>query len=146
LEWAYLGALGLDPSAPTLYEVLASDPAFFVQMISAIYKPHSAEAAEPLLSAWHGVPGETDDGAIEEEALRSWAEQARELLAVADRVEAVLGGTSGGLGRLQVGEGRVGYRPRADIAWREVVRTRAAVKPPPHPARGGLLLSLSIGR
>jgi hypothetical protein len=130
LEWAYLGALGLDPSAPTLYEALAEDPAFFVGVVSAIYKPHSAEAAEPdeaarraaengfhLLSAWDRVPGEADDGAIEEEALRTWAEKAREILAAADR--------------LQVGEGQIGAilayaHPDGDGTW------------PPEPVRNVL--------
>jgi hypothetical protein len=130
LEWAYLGALGHEPSVPTLYEALAEDPAFFVGVVSAIYKPHSAEAAEPdeaarraaengfhLLSAWHRVPGEADDGTIDEEALRTWAEKARELLATADR--------------LQVGDGQIGAimayaHQDADGAW------------PPEPVRNVL--------
>jgi hypothetical protein len=101
LEWSYLGGLGHDPTAPTLFEILANDPQSFVRMICSIYKEHSvedppeptdaarriAQNAYQLLSAWARVPGEDDDGKIEESALRAWIDQARDLLAAADRRE-----------------------------------------------------------
>ena len=130
LEWAYLGALGLDPAAPTLYEALAEDPAFFVMVVSAIYKPHSADAAEPdeaaqraaengfrLLAAWNRVPGESDNGVIDEDVLRAWADKARELLAAADRLEA---------GEGQIGAILASSRRDADDVW------------PPEPVRNVL--------
>lgn len=93
LEWGYLGALGLDPYAPTLYRALADEPAFFVEVVSALYKPHSADPTEPteaaqkiaengyrLLSSWHVAPGEDEDGHVVEGELLGWIEKARELL------------------------------------------------------------------
>jgi hypothetical protein len=99
LEWSYLGALGHDPSAPTLFEILAGDPQSFVQMICSIYKEHSVEdPPEPteaarrvgqnayqLLSAWSRVPGQDEEGQLDESALRTWVDEARALLAAADR-------------------------------------------------------------
>lgn len=101
LEWAYLGALGYDPNVPMLHEQLATSPRFFVEVISALYKERSAEAAsEPteeaeriaengyrLLSSWSIVPGQGEDGEIDEAALRKWIDEARELLKAADRLE-----------------------------------------------------------
>lgn len=101
LEWAYLGALGYDPNVPMLHEQLATSPQFFVEVISALYKERSAEAAsEPteeakriaengyrLLSSWSLVPGQDEDGEIDEAALRKWIDEARELLKAADRLE-----------------------------------------------------------
>jgi hypothetical protein len=101
LEWGYLGALGFEPFAPTLFRALADDPAFFVVVVSAVYKPASADRAEPheaeqriaengyrLLSSWHRLPGTTEDGDLDEKALLEWSEKARELLTAADRLEA----------------------------------------------------------
>lgn len=101
LEWAYLGALGYDPNVPMLHEELATSPGFFVEVISALYKEKSAEAAsEPtaeakriaengyrLLSSWSLVPGQNEDGEIDEAALRKWIDEARESLKAADRLE-----------------------------------------------------------
>lgn len=100
LEWGYLGALGHEPFAPTLYQALANDPAFFVEVVSALYKSASADHAEPseaaqkvaengfrLLSSWHQLPGTTEGGEVDEKALLEWSEKARELLASADRLE-----------------------------------------------------------
>ena len=101
LEWAYLGALGYDPNVPMLHEQLATSPQFFVEVISALYKEKSAEAAsEPteeakriaengyvLLSSWSLVPGQGENGEIDEAALRKWIDEARDLLKAADRLE-----------------------------------------------------------
>lgn len=101
LEWAYLGALGYDPNVPMLHEELATNPRFFVEVISALYKEKSAEAAsEPteeakriaengyrLLSSWSLVPGQNENGEIDEAALRKWIDEARDLLKAADRLE-----------------------------------------------------------
>jgi len=109
LEWAYLQALGLEPRVPALHEQLAKDPDFFVQIISAVYKPQSApeDDAEPtedaqriagngyrLLSTWKSVPGDKGDGEVDADALLGWVETTREKLAAADRLRS---------GELQIG-------------------------------------------
>jgi hypothetical protein len=101
LEWAFLAALGYDPSVPTLHRALSSDPAFFVQVISAIYKPRSEEGdTEPseeekraaengyrLLSSWSVLPGTDAEDNLNEGVLREWVDEARRLLTEADRLE-----------------------------------------------------------
>jgi hypothetical protein len=107
LEWGYLGAQGPEPFAPTLYQALSENPAFFVEVVSALYKPASADNTEPseaaqriaengyhLLSSWHRLPGTNEDGEVDETALLEWSETARELLAAADRME---------IGEIQIG-------------------------------------------
>jgi hypothetical protein len=102
LEWQLLPALGYDARSPALERRLARDPAFFVELVSLIYKPRSAEASEDvdektqqiasnayrLLSQWKIVPGSTEEaGEVDGERLSAWTDEARELLAAADRRE-----------------------------------------------------------
>jgi len=109
LEWAYLGALGYNPDVPMLHEELATNPDFFVQVISALYKEASADSpGEPteeakriaengfrLLSSWSIVPGTDAEGKLDEGRLRAWVTEARRLLRAADR--------------LAVGESQIGH-------------------------------------
>lgn len=97
LEWACLGALGHDPPVPSLHQALADDPAFFVQVISAIYRAEGdstevtdqqrdvAENAYRLLSSWSAVPGRSSDGDLDAAALRAWVQAAIEQLDKAGR-------------------------------------------------------------
>ncbi len=101
LEWAYLGALGYDANVPTLNRLLASDPDFFVQVITAIYRPRSAEKDEEpspeaqrvatnayrLLYSWNGAPGVAEDGTLDGDSLRDWVSGALRKLEEADRKE-----------------------------------------------------------
>ena len=101
LEWAYLEALGYEPRVETLHTQLATSPQFFVEVISALYKPHSAEEAPKLseaeeriaqnayrlLSSWKTVPCATDDK-LDGEKLKAWIAEAQEKLSDADRREA----------------------------------------------------------
>ena len=50
LEWAYLGALGFEPRVPALSAALATDPNFFSEMISLIYRSSEESELEPELS------------------------------------------------------------------------------------------------
>ena len=102
LEWQLLPALGYDARSPVLERRLARDPKFFVEIVSLIYKPRSAEATESaderarsiasnayrLLSQWRIVPGSTEQGGeVDGDQLAAWTEGARRLLAEADRRE-----------------------------------------------------------
>lgn len=99
LEWQLLPALGYDGRSPVLERRLARDPAFFTEIVSLIYKPRGAEAGEKtpqhiasnayrLLSQWKIVPGSTEEGGeVHAEVLATWTDEARKLLAEADRRE-----------------------------------------------------------
>lgn len=104
LEWALLPALGYEPSVPTLHGYLATSPAFFVEVVSAVYRPavddDDPESASEvsttrpdvavnghhLLSSWQAAPGRIADG-IDGEALRAWIEPVRDLLTQQRRLE-----------------------------------------------------------
>lgn len=84
-----------------LNEELQRNPAFFVELLAALYKPDDAGAtdAEPLsdeerqvkqafgshawsvLNHWESVPGVQSDGSLDGEYLSSWVEVARRLAA-----------------------------------------------------------------
>ena len=98
LEWAYLGALGHDPTVPSLHKALADDPDFFVQVVSAIYRAEGDDSAEAtdeqrnvaenayrLLSSWSTIPGKGPDGDADGEALTAWVQTARAKLEEAGR-------------------------------------------------------------
>lgn len=101
LEWAYLPALGYEPDVQTLHSELATNPEFFVEVVSAVFKPHGEKrASDPtpeqarvaengyrLLSSWSKVPGVDDDGQIDAEKLKTWVDDALKRLKDADRVE-----------------------------------------------------------
>ncbi|HVV48906.1 MAG TPA: hypothetical protein VHO06_04550 [Polyangia bacterium] len=105
LEWAYLQALGYDASPATLSGLLARDPAFFVDVVSRVYRPSAAGGTEDeeeeaeaeeeelteqdravasnayrLLSEWRTVPGKRDDGTVDGAVLNAWVDDALERL------------------------------------------------------------------
>jgi hypothetical protein len=103
LEWSYLPALGHEANPPTLGSYLASDPSFFVEIVSTVYRPRPQEAtgtseappeesvpAKPteqeqaraqnayrLLSEWRVLPGRREDGTVDREALGGWVTESR---------------------------------------------------------------------
>lgn len=106
LEWAYFPILRHSERPPrTLQRALASDPAFFLQLLRAVYLPSEEsgivepEPADPkraqavasqawhLLRDWRRVPGTDDQGAIDAEALEAWVKEARKLCASCGRTE-----------------------------------------------------------
>jgi hypothetical protein len=112
LEWAYLPALGFEPSIPALEESLAHSPDLFVEVVCAVYKPRASDAddesAEPhaseeqdtdavaramnahrLLSSWRRPPGSTPEG-VDEGAMNAWVDDAIERLDQVGRLEAGL--------------------------------------------------------
>ena len=107
LEWSFLPVFDPDSPAPeTLHHWLQQDPAFFVEIIVAIYRPSNRkddteeELSESELSArsdrvlraqqllrswsWHRTEDEAQETEIER--LRKWINEARELLYEADRL------------------------------------------------------------
>lgn len=102
LEWALRPALGFGASSPVLEQQLATDPGFFVQVISLVFKPRNSDAGDEvpaelarnayqLLDDWRVVPGSVGDGAgIEPEALNAWIDEALERATEVDRLEIAL--------------------------------------------------------
>jgi len=109
LEWAYLPALGYQPTIPSLAESLADSPDLFVKVISTAYRPHLDEDAEVgdeqgdavedestnpllarkascLLSIWNRPPGLGSDG-IDEAALNDWVDEVVTKLTAARRLD-----------------------------------------------------------
>lgn len=96
LEWAYFPLLEHWPKAPqTLHRLLATSPAFFIELIKAIYRPaggSSAQADQPadnertthvarqafsVLQTWRHLPGVSADGTLDASSLQQWIEEAR---------------------------------------------------------------------
>ena len=101
LEWIYFALLESGRRPPRLlHGALARDPAFFADVVSAVYKAEGEEQTEVdeaqraraelsyrLLRSWRVVPGRRDDGSIDPVALSAWVDQARALLASRRRAE-----------------------------------------------------------
>jgi hypothetical protein len=100
LEWAYFPLLEYSSHQPRrLFAALKRDPAFFVELVSLVYRGKNErprevdEAAASLarnawsvLHAWnHDIPGQRDDGTIERNELQQWTRRARLLLEERDR-------------------------------------------------------------
>jgi hypothetical protein len=103
LEYAYLPALRLtEATTPLLlHRLLATEPEFFVQVLSDVYRgddevppaevdqerKRRAEAGWDLLRTWKLVPGTEEDGSISAPALREWMQQALDGVRLAKRQE-----------------------------------------------------------
>ena len=113
LELSYLQAFRHHSPLPTLSRYLASDPSFFVDVVSRVYRPRLSEAAKDaatsgpgpevdveldeaqqaialnayhLLSEWRTIPGKREDGTVDGEVLNQWVSEARHLLRAAHRL------------------------------------------------------------
>ncbi len=95
IEWAYLTALdGHSGARPKLLEQrLATDPAFFCEIIRIIFRPRHEEkrTKEPsekerkiashayrLLHEWSVPPGTLDDGSFSHDAFEAWLKEMKE--------------------------------------------------------------------
>lgn len=98
LEWQLLPAREFDAQSPVLERHMAREPAFFVELISLVYKPrdgdepkraapHVIANAYRLLHEWSVVPGTTADGSLDGGALMGWINDARSRLREARRLE-----------------------------------------------------------
>jgi hypothetical protein len=124
LEWAYLQVLGLEPKVPTLHDAMTTDPAFFVQIISTVFRAANADEqsdeemdeartrratnAYHLLGSWRTPPGSREDGTLDPEHLKAWTGKALELLAESDRLE---------VGELYIGQVLQAANPDPDGLW-----------------------------
>jgi hypothetical protein len=96
LEWAYLPLFQFSDRPPRkLEKALATEPGFFVEVLTKVYKPSKesgieepppndtereqaiARQAYDLLRTWHRVPGTTDDDVLDPAALEVWVKDAR---------------------------------------------------------------------
>jgi transcriptional regulator with XRE-family HTH domain len=104
LEWNYLQLLEHSRRPPkVLLRALSEQPALFIQMLSAIFKPTEesgvvdpepqdpeqaravATQAYRLLELWNRIPGTRDDDTINGEVLESWIKEARVFARAAGR-------------------------------------------------------------
>ncbi len=97
LEWRFLQFLERSSRPDALTKKMAQQPAFFVQVLTAVYRPTpesgvvDPEPADPdreqlvvdqglqLFDAWNRIPGTRDDGTIDGNVLEAWITQARAL-------------------------------------------------------------------
>jgi transcriptional regulator with XRE-family HTH domain len=102
LEWALLPVLEHSQRQPkTLHRFISTVPEFFIQVLSAVYRPlsksTSAESPLPtenekavasqawhLLESWRQVPGRTGSD-IDSQVLKGWVEKAHRLAVEAER-------------------------------------------------------------
>jgi transcriptional regulator with XRE-family HTH domain len=107
LEWAYYGLLrSSDRDAALLEAELSSNPAFFMQIISSIYRGGDeddvelnaeeeakrsaiAQQAYSLLDGWTVVPGTCDSGDIDAQNLNAWVDEVRTLAENCKRLDVV---------------------------------------------------------
>jgi transcriptional regulator with XRE-family HTH domain len=126
-EWAFLPLFRFS-GRPTsaLHKLLARSPAFFVEVLSSLYKPSKdsgieepppadperamaiASQAYELLRAWRRIPGTRDDQTIDVAVLEAWVTEVRSLCAKVGRAA---------IGDQQIGQILSGAPPDADGAW-----------------------------
>jgi transcriptional regulator with XRE-family HTH domain len=155
-EWAFLPMFRFS-GRPTrvLHKQLSTYPAFFVEVLSALYKPSKdsgieeppptdierakaiASQAYNLLRTWRRVPGLRDDHTIDETALEAWIGEARSLCAKVGRTA---------IGDQQIGQMLSGCPADPDGAWpiiavREVIENTRSRE-----LERGFLIGLLNGR
>jgi hypothetical protein len=128
LEWLFLPLLEFRRSPRALHRALASDPAFFAEVLGMVYrsdddvpKEHTEDDAVrarlgfTLLQSWRRVPAIQDDGSINAADFREWVVAAHDLAHADGR---------GAIGDQQIGQ-VLAYAPAAaDGAWpHEAVRS-----------------------
>lgn len=98
-EYAYLALLRHRNKSLTIHLMMAANPGFFVQVLNDAYKADNADtsvekvtdemrrratASYEILSSFEVVPGQTTEG-IDQDRLRKWVSDARNLSAIAQR-------------------------------------------------------------
>lgn len=89
LEFGYFRLLQHDREAHALTQVLASDPALFVDLVQCRLRgakqppfqsnkaATQAEHAWLVLHSWQGFPGRQNDGTLDQETMQAWVKKAR---------------------------------------------------------------------
>jgi hypothetical protein len=106
LEWKLLPALGYGYKPSSIENLLASNPEFFITMLSYVYRPDDdseAQSVDPFASRkafqalyeWNQVPGSAAAGLpVDGERLKTWVARVRELAGEvhrSDAAESVIG-------------------------------------------------------
>jgi transcriptional regulator with XRE-family HTH domain len=101
LEWGLYPLIEHQRHEPlVLFEALAEDPAFFVELVTLAYKSedaaddsvldadkqHLASRAFSLLHDWRQIPGKRPEGTIDEIELMAWVNEARKRLRSVNRL------------------------------------------------------------
>lgn len=130
LEWTFLAVLGFEPFVDLLYEALAADPGFFVQVMQVTWtrpgeqsdddaapepeepataaRAQQAENGRRLLTSFNRLPGTDAQGTVNAETLMDWTARVLQLAG-----EAGLGGEA----ELLVGQILASAPVDADGAW-----------------------------
>ena len=105
VEWLLIPLLDGPVFPTTLHRVLSESPTFFIEVLSAAYRPRNrdpssssnednapakkqqAERAWRLFREWKRPPGTRNDGTIDAEVLRAWVTEMRAKAAEGDRIE-----------------------------------------------------------
>lgn len=134
IEWAYMPVLQHSRPPRALHAALSTDPEFFVELVSLVYRAEGDEEAasgEAALKAEHAyevlrtfrrAPGSDDAGNVDAQALQDWVADARSRLAAAGRAK---------VGDVVIGEVLSGSPSGMDGAWphestRDLIETIAS--------------------
>ena len=93
IEWAYLPLLGRYQGTKTLENRLASDPAFFCEVIGCMYGGQDSSIAANvwrLLQEWRTPPGMQPDGEFIPDQFKLWLKQVKEICAETGHLEVAL--------------------------------------------------------
>ncbi len=101
LEWHFLPLLRHTHSPKTLHAALATDPQFFIDVVSILYRAENEPKVErefseqetarihnchELLHTWSRIPGFSENGALDQAQLFAWVEEAQRLAREAKRL------------------------------------------------------------
>ena len=156
VEWAFLPLFRFSGRPPeALFRRLAKYPVFFVEVLSAVFKPSKdsgieepapadidrataiATHADQLLRAWRGVPGMRADQTIDVAVLQAWVDEARSLCAKAGRAA---------IGDQQIGQLLSGSPRDADGTWPAIAVREVIENTRSRELERGLLVGVLNGR
>ncbi len=125
LEWYFMPLFGHYGRAPrVLHRKLSRNPGFFSEIISLVFKAEDEEPPElseqelvrarsayELLETWKSVPGQTEYGKVDSDALRAWVDEAQEATRSVGR---------GTVADLRIGQVLTSSPKGSDDAWPDI--------------------------